>query len=111
MISSPKEFEFIDILAQAEFIESKDYFHQYCFHDDDIVIVVDFFFPHMGIVIELDDKGHQGRHKRAQDDIRDRMCRAQGYSVIRIKTPIPANKIAFWVRFLRCCRPDETAEE
>lgn len=100
-ISSPREYELMDILSYLELREGTDYIHQFCMHNDDIVIVVDFFFPKLGLVIELDGTSHKDKKQRLKDRFRDCLCRAQGYSILRIKTPIPKDKMAYWNTYFR----------
>jgi very-short-patch-repair endonuclease len=99
-ISSPEEFKFIELLKRAGMTES-DFHHQFCFDDDETLIVVDFFFPSYSLVVELDGERHKRKRSKKVDLMRDRICRLNGISTVRIKTPMSKEKESFWFHFFR----------
>lgn len=100
-ISSKDEDDIKKILNDLKLVEDKDYKHQFCLHDDDIVIVVDFLLVKPMVIIEADGSSHKGKAAAKIDKQRDRLCQANGYSILRIKTPLTKEKKAYWFRFFR----------
>lgn len=89
-ISSPREFEFIDYLRKIDFKLDIHYVHQFacCQEEIGMVAVADFAFPNEKIIIELDGKSHKHRKQKELDYKRDRTFIANGFMILRIKTPM-----------------------
>lgn len=89
-ISSPREYEFMEYLAHIGFRLNTHYVHQFacCQEEMGLVAVADFAFPNEKIVIELDGKSHSSKKQKASDEKRDKVFIANGYMVMRIKTPM-----------------------
>ena len=100
-MSSPEEMQFKDILLDIGLIEDKDFKHQFCLHGENLVIVVDFFFPKINLVLDLDGADHSNTSKAKLDKMRDRLCKINGYTTIRIKTPMTKERRRYWQLFLR----------
>ena len=96
-ISSPREFEFKrDILEENGLREDVDFKHQWCLHDDDFLMVADFFLIVPKIIIELDGGDHKNKIQRKLDAKRDRVVQSNGFIPIRIKTPMTKNSVHYW---------------
>lgn len=101
-ISSPREFEFKQILeGQLNLVEDVDFKHQFAFHNDEMIAVVDFYFPKLNLVVELDGGSHRTKTQIALDKLRDRVLAANRVDSVRIKTPFNEERLHFWVIFLR----------
>jgi len=101
-ISSPLEFEFIhDIFDELGLKEDVDYYHQYTFHNSEVLLVVDFFLPKFLIAVELDGSSHKNKFQRRLDKSRDKIVAANGVQTLRIKTPFAEDKKYFWFNFFR----------
>lgn len=46
-------------------------------------IEVDFHWPDLGLVVEIDGPGHAGPTARREDELNERLLRAGGYDVLR----------------------------
>ncbi len=98
-ISSKDEEPFKEILEAAGFVEGVDFHHQWAFHNDEMIIVVDFVFLKEQIVIEIDGKDH--KKQKGEDIKRDKLLAANGFEIFRVKSPIPKSRYSFWKYFFK----------
>jgi very-short-patch-repair endonuclease len=100
-ISGENEKDFLAMLTDGlGLIEDKDFKHQYAFHDSETIIVVDFFFPSIGLAVELDGGTHRNKIQRKLDKRRDMVVRSNGFDPIRIRTPLSMDRLSYWMSFL-----------
>jgi hypothetical protein len=97
-ISSPREFEFENLLIEIGYKKGKDFTHQFACACDEMnkVYVADFAFPDEKIIIELDGENHKYKQHRNEDILRDKVFNNNGYTVLRIKTPLDEEQKRYW---------------
>ena len=97
-ISSPREYEFMNYLADIGFRLNIDYIHQFACTQEDVgmVAVADFAFPNEKIVIELDGSSHTDKKQKQLDAKRDKTFIANGYMIFRIETPMTNEDKTFY---------------
>lgn len=105
-LSSEAENDFAGILVQAGLKDGEDFNRQHLFHNDEVIIVTDFTFPKLLLVVELDGSSHNGKVQRQLDKLRDRVCHANGWQTLRIKTPLTDAQKAYWRTFFACMKED-----
>lgn len=111
MLTSKDEDDFDAMLRDCGFIEGLDYGRQHCFHNEDLVMIVDFVFLKFKVVVEIDRENHWLQKKqKAFDKLRDRLCDANGYKTVRIIYPLDGEKRAFWRRFFTSWKQDFETE-
>jgi hypothetical protein len=100
-ISSPREYEFQNLLISMGFKEGKDFIHQFACLQEEMgkLYVADFAFPDEKVIIELDGKEHKGKKK--EDHLRDKVFGLNGFQVIRIKTPMDEYHGTYWKYFIK----------
>lgn len=110
-ISSPKEDLFMELLVEIGLQEDKDFKHQFCLHNDDVVIVVDFCLLKERVIVEIDGEGHRKKSQRDIDILRDKICHENGYVTVRIKNKSLSEKYTYWRTFFAELVKDENIEE
>ncbi len=102
-ISSDDEFPFIEFLGKIGYKKDRDFIHQFPCVQEEMgkLFVADFAFPNEKIIIELDGQGHRERKQKNKDELRDKVFRLNGFTVLRIKTPMNNFDKSFWKSFIQ----------
>lgn len=95
---SKEERRFLEMLESFGLKQGDDFIYQHEFVIDNNQYFVDFAFPKVNLVVEMDGKHDVKRYKTMPDRKKDSLLMMEGWEVFRIKYDNFNKEPAFWVR-------------